>query len=407
MRASEFFRKLQFFVILALGSYPVTACIIIFIDPKLLGYMWLFPVVYGALGLLSFALPGKLRLYLGMLGTVLFLLPCGLLMHSNARNIMLTFALGYSALLIWSVRIPGWDVTQELPVGWLGGCFSVLLLGCLLSFYEARLASVALGIRISLFVFVFLAMLSLNRGSLILAAGGRRGFSTAMRHKNVLLTVGMFAIALAVALIPSVFHLIKLIIGLLGQLAEKVADLFPEATLPEVTSSETTEAFSTGEGMDVLYEGLETHRTSQTTYFMMAVIALGVMIPVGGFAMYKLIQAICTGVGRLITGIVAAANAQAEDFYDEITDTRDDAQSQHYRGETGAEKRPASAGKMNPAQQIRHRYRQLSARNPDWKAHHTARENLPEEAAQLYERARYSKHPITRKDAESFKNKTK
>lgn len=408
MSISEFFRKLQFLVLLALGTYPVTACIIVFIAPELLGYMWLFPVVYGVLGLLSFALPGKLRLTLGILGTVLFVVPCALFLESNARNMMITFALGYGALLIWSVRIPGWDVTQEIPVGWLGGCFTVLLFGCLLSFYEPRLAPVAQGIRISFFVFVFLAMLSLNRGSLSLAAGGRRGFSTAMRHKNVLLTVGMFTIAMAVALIPSLFNLIKLIFDWIGQLIAKVAELFPEETLPTATTVETTEAFSTGEGLDVLYEGLVTHRTSQTTYFMMAVIALGFMIPVGGYALYKLGQAVCRGLYRLVTNVVSAANTHAEDFQDEITDTRDDAESEHYRDKTEKQTRFAPMpGKMTPTEQIRYRYRRLSAKHPEWKIHNTARENLPEEAAQLYERARYSDHPITAQDAESFKNKTK
>ena len=142
MRIAEFFRKLQFVALLALGSYPATACIIIFITPELLPYMWLFAAAYSALCLLSFALPSKLRLPFGVLGAVLFLLPCALLLESNSRNVMLAFGLGYGALLIWSVRIPGWDSDREMPLGWLSADFVMLLIGCLWSYYEPRLATV-------------------------------------------------------------------------------------------------------------------------------------------------------------------------------------------------------------------------------------------------------------------------
>lgn len=68
MKIQEFFRKVQFFVLLAIGTYPAVACIIIFVAPELLPYMWLFPAAFFALGLLSFAIPGKLRMGVGVLG---------------------------------------------------------------------------------------------------------------------------------------------------------------------------------------------------------------------------------------------------------------------------------------------------------------------------------------------------
>lgn len=407
MRISEFLRKLQFVAMMALGSYPVTTCIIIFVAPELLPYMWLFAAVYSALCLLSFALPSKLRLPFGILGAVLFLLPSALLLESNTRNIMLAFALGYGALLIWSMRIPGWDSDREMPLGWLGAGFVILLIGCLWSYYEPRLATVETAIRISLFVFVLLAMLSLNRGSLQLAAGNKRGFSTAMRRKNVLLTVGMFAVALVVALIPSVLNLIKWLFGVLGTLVAKVAELFPEATVPETTTVETTVA-TTGEGLDGLFENLPENRTSEATYIMMAVIALAVMIPVGGYCIYKIAAGLWNGMRHLAQGIIEAAGNQAEDFQDEISDTREDAESEYYRGDAEKSRRfMPSLRNMTPAEQIRYRYRRLASKHPEWKHHNTARENLQSDAAQLYERARYSDHPITEQQAEEFKNRTK
>ena len=97
-----------------------------------------------------------------------------------------------------------------------------------------------------------------------------------------------------------------------------------------------------------------------------------------------------------------------EDFQDEITDTREDGESEHFRGKAKAAKPILPmTGKMTPTEQIRYRYRRLAEKHPEWKHSHTARENLPKAAAQLYERARYSDHVITEQDAETFKNETK
>ncbi len=407
MRSAEFFRKLQLVALLALDSYPVTACIIIFVAPELLMYMWLFPAVYSALCVLSFALPAKLRLPFGIFGAVLFLLPCDLLLESNTRNMILAFGLGYGGLLIWSMRIPGWDSDREMPMGWLGAGFVILLIGCLWSRYEPRLATVETAIRISFFVFVLLSMLSLNRGSLLLSAGNKRGFSPAMRQKNVLLTVGIFAIALAVALIPSLLNLVKWLFDAVSTLVAKVAELFPEATVPETTIQETIEA-TTGEGMGALFENLPEHRTSEATYIIMTVITLSIMIPVGGYCIYKIVTGLGRGLRNLTQGIVEAAGNQAEDFQDEISDTREDAESEYYRGDRDKPRRSMpSLRNMTPAERIRYRYRRLASKHPEWKHHNTARENLQSDAAQLYERARYSDHPITEQQAEEFKNKIK
>jgi len=40
--------------------------------------------------------------------------------------------------------------------------------------------------------------------------------------------------------------------------------------------------------------------------------------------------------------------------------------------------------------------------HPEWSDGSTARENLPEEAAAVYERARYSEHPVSPEEAARF-----
>lgn len=405
MRGKEFLRKVQFYLLLTLGTYPVCACIIIYIRPELLSYMWLLSAAFGLLGCLSLALSRKPRLALGILGTVVFLVPAALLLQGDARNILLLFGAGYSALLLWSLQIAGWESEREIEPGILGGCLTVLLAGCLLSHYEPRLTSVSLGIRISFFVFIYFAMRSLNRGSLQLASGGKGTISTLMRRKNLLLIMGMFGVAALIALLPSLFRLVKALIGWIGGLIKGFAAMLPEPTQPETTISTTAEEVVTGEGLDVLTEGLQTHRTSQATFVMMAVISLGIMVPVAAFALYKLGKALWKAIHNAVQQVLDGANTVAEDFEDEITDTREEEAELFYKTPE-MQKRPALE-KLTPAQRIRRRYKRLQSKNPTWQHSSTARENLSEAAASLYEKARYSNHPITEQDAEDFKNKTK
>ena len=45
-------------------------------------------------------------------------------------------------------------------------------------------------------------------------------------------------------------------------------------------------------------------------------------------------------------------------------------------------------------------------KHPYWGDQSTARENLPKDAAQIYEKARYSEHTLSQQDAEQFAQKT-
>ncbi|MBO5868865.1 MAG: hypothetical protein J6Q54_08160, partial [Oscillospiraceae bacterium] len=228
MKASEFFRKLQFVLMLALGMIPVGVCVPVYIRPEVVTWFWYLPAVYFAVCLISFALPSKLRIWLGVLGAVVMVAPWFMLENVNSRNIAVVIAALDAALLLWSMGIPGWEGGKELSVTWLGTCLMLLLVGCLLTTYEPMLMHLANWLRVALLVFVCFAMLSLNRGSLHMASGGERGFSKAMRQKNVLLTLGMFGIAFLIALIPSLANLVVWLVGLVGTLIQKLVALFPK-----------------------------------------------------------------------------------------------------------------------------------------------------------------------------------
>ena len=410
MNGKEFLRKLQFVVMIALGSYPVTVAAALFFMPGLLPYSWIYPLCFGLIGIAAMAVPGIPRLILTILGMLAFTAPSFVFFSGTTISFVLVVGAAFSILLLCTLRIGGWEAGKELPAGWLACIFVFLLIGCFLSFVEPKVAHTALPMRLSLFVFLFFAMLSLNRGSLFLAAGGKRSFSPAMIGKNILLTVSLFGIALAVALLPSLWELIKQLFGWLGQLItwlkELFASLIPEETYETGATTFATEVATTGEGLGVITEKIPRREASAAEQIMMTSIVLAVVIPAAIFGIYKLSRLLIKGIRKLISMVDAAAHAQTEDYEDEITDTRQDGQSETRRGKREKKERIPERD-LAPGDWIRYRYRQLSKKHPEWQAHNTARENLPDSPAQLYERARYSDHTITPEEAEQFKIETK
>lgn len=410
MNGKEFFRKSQFILLIALGCYPAAIMAALFTEPALLPYSWIYPLVYGITGIGAMMLPGKPRLFWGIAGCLLLTVPCFVFLEGALCAFGLLIGIIFCSLLLCSMRMGSWEAGKELPAGWLAVLLTLLLIGCFLSFVEERLTHTAIPLRICLFIFIFFAMRSLNRGSLFLAAGGKRSFSPAMVQKNTLMTVALFFAALGIALLPSAWELIKWLFALLGQLLAWMKSLFvnlvPEETLLETTSLATTEVVNTAEGLEVLTETIPRREPSAVGQAMMTTLVFVVLIPACIIGIYNVIRLLIKGVRRLIDAVDAAVNAHTDDYEDEITDTRQDGQSET-RKESKEKKPRVIESSMTPKEQIRYRYRKLSQKHPEWQAHNTARENLPEDPASLYERARYSEHPITPAEAEQFKNKTK
>ena len=93
--------------------------------------------------------------------------------------------------------------------------------------------------------------------------------------------------------------------------------------------------------------------------------------------------------------------AVSEDYIDEITDTRETGDASRSRSRFGASKPKAPKG-GTPGERVRYRYKLLLWKHPEWNRGATAREKLPPDAADIYERARYSPHPVTEEEAEAF-----
>lgn len=401
MRGRELFRKAQLYLIVTLGTYPASACTVAFMAPELLPYMWIFSVAFFALGCICLSIPSGLRRLAGGIGCLMFFLPVLLFPGECDRTFLVIFGVVYSLLLLWSLQIAGWDADRELAPGWLAACMSSLVLGCVLGYFDPLLAPVALGFRVSMFVFVFLVLCSLNRSSLVLAAGGKGSVPRKMRRKNSLLILGMFALAVLVALVPSVMNLLQWLLSLAKETVAQVQEIFPvETTVPETTVTVTTESAGGG-GAGGLADGMPDGYTSPATYLIMTMIAWGTVIPVGIFILYKL-GVVLWKYGQ---SLLDSTGNTTDDFEDEVTDIRDEVKP--YIPTPKIREKTLPLKRLTPIQKIRHRYKQLQQKHPQWKGSSTARENLEEEAATLYEKARYSSHKVTEQDAENFKNMTK
>ena len=98
------------------------------------------------------------------------------------------------------------------------------------------------------------------------------------------------------------------------------------------------------------------------------------------------------------------ASTASEDYVDEVEDTREQGEKHYSLAQRIMRRRNAQKNlkTLPPREQIRMRYSILRGKHPEWEQSSTARENLSESSAQLYEKARYSSHEITLQDSESF-----
>ncbi len=404
MKVREIVRKCQFPLILSPGFYALSACISAYIAPELVPYLWLLPLCYILFSGIILAVPGKLLRLLPLgVGCVLFLVPTATL-SGDARVLMLAFGLCYSGLLLYSLYMVSWEQTRELGVAWILAVFVLLMIGCFFATYEARLATVAKLIRGSVFVFILLVMLSMNRGSRNLATSGRQGISADMRHKNLFLTLGMFTIALLVALVPSLAKLAEAVVMWIVDLIKRMAATLPEETVPTETTL-ATEPVTTGEGLSELTDKIPVTPTPKSVYAIMWVVAVGVFLPLLVFAVIRLGKLLWRLLRYFAERINDAVSTEQQDFIDEITDLREERRTQRERNKAET---PRATGKnrLTPAAKVRKQYRLLQQQHTYWTEQSTARENLPEEAACIYEKARYSEHPLDEKDVETFKNET-
>ena len=400
-----FLRKTQFALMAALGVLPLVLVLNAFFAPELLAGLWLLVLIYVVLAVGAMVIPGKLRIWIVIAAALLLVLFWGKA-YPGSRQWMAALSAGiYALLLIWSMGFGSMGQADELPayVTWVGVSLHllvqlVLLIAPMQNF--TGLDAVAPWLTAAMTAFLFLAVLAANRRSLLKASTGRQEVPTAMRRRNLLMTALIFAGAMVLSfnsLVTQGIHTVfAWLIQLLMALAFGTEDLIPDPTEPVETVPPTTEDLGTLPPAPEIRVDAWFYVFAQTV----AIIALAILV---FFALRRVL--------RKFPGLKAALtrhfSASSEDYVDEVSNTREGGFVDQIRSLRKKRRENVRESQLPPRERIRFRYRKLMKKHPKWTSGQTARENLPEELASVYERARYSQHPITEEQAEQFRQNAK
>lgn len=404
---NDFGRKCQFPLMMAAGCMPVLLLILAHYMPE--GILLTFAVagVYVAMAWLCMVIPGRIRIPTGIVLAVGLVATGAVLLPVGEIGAMWIIPAAFAGLLIGGLQISGWSRSHELHplVGAL--CLIAHLIAQMLvnadkiNQAEPMYTPIVPALTASFLLFAALALLELNRISLNSAVNGRQAVPTAMRRKNRLMTVGVMALTLLIAALPAVIRAIEKawqwLMTALILLIQLLLSLLPE--------SESGGAQSGGNPLEGLMA--ETREQSLFSKIMeIVMLALAVIVVLVGifFALRIIWRKLKILAKYLWEKLNAYMVASSEDYVDEIADTRDGAQVDRAlsRLRRRMQRKRVDESTLSPKERIRYRYLMHWLRHPEWTPERTARENLSEGAAQLYERARYSSHEVTEQDAEAF-----
>lgn len=406
LNTTDFPRKMQHPLLMALTALPIALLLALRYAPEQLWQAALIPGAYVLLSWGCILIPGRKRLIGGVL-FALVLAGMGLvLLPWRTAPALLLIPVMYIALVFAALPIGGWPRNRELAVIWHVGGVVTHVAGQVLVNVGTIFAAGRLPLLVSFLLDAALVLLALNRASLDSAAQSRRTVPLLMRRQNLVVTLGMLIIGVGVAAIPAIGSLLNRAWDGLLQGIAFVAGLLM-ALLPQ--SSGTVGGAPAADSSDMGFG--EAAAPSEWAVLMekiigvIAVVVLVIALVLAGRALWKkLVRLVKYLWGRL--GQYGAA--AGEDYEDEITSTRDEPDTER-EGLLGRLRRfaPAEDKGRTPTERVRSRYKRLKQRRTDWSAASTARENLPEGAAALYERARYSGKDLSEEDAARFREETR
>ena len=400
----NFLRIAQFPVIIAFGLLPFPMIFWGYLAQELLVYAWTLPVSYLVFTVVSFFVPAKLRIVYGLVMGIAVVVPWFFIATGPSLPIALLAALIFAVILFWSTRIGGWPSDKELHSAWYGVCFGIQLIGQGIFYIDGLLeesvfARVTVWFVLSFLVMSVLIFLSLNRNALNAITTKRPRMAVLIRKKNIFLVLVLFGIAFLFSLIPSAAGILSVLISWLAALFEHDSEVPIETTAPTVSTGMQKPGFGIEANI-----GLHTDILN-AIFIVFAVIILAIVIPV---MIYILVKSIIDTLKNIWKTMIADAANYMDDYDDEVTDTRDSV----IQDDSEATRRMRMSFLYNDRglgakERVRYRYKYLLGRHPEWQKGSTVRENLPEETAAIYERARYSQHPISAEEADRFRTETK
>lgn len=400
----EFLRKCQLLLSVAIGVMPAAMMLCAATAPELLGYVWLFPAAFMVLAASVLLIPGKLRLLYSLAALAVMTVPCAFLLNGMMRMIALVCAGGYGLMLVLCLPIAGWSSEDELHPFVIGVLMAAHLIGQLVyyidtSSFVSYLRPVSGWVMVSFFAYMLLAMLAMNRRSLVSIGNQRQGVTRGMRRKHILMTVGLLGIAMLFTLIPSVFSVISAVVRWISDVMDALRELLHrESHLDETIFYETEPYMPTEPYIDRTPEWLNT----LGYYFCVAV-----GVPALILLLYKAVQRYARYLRSAIKGLGRFISSTTEDYEEEIIDIRDEVRPERLERRRRKRKLGPEPKLSMSVDYVRYRYLYLLLKHKEWSSGSTARENLPESLAHIYERARYSNHPVMEEEAARFKTETK
>lgn len=406
----DFPRKAQFPLLFASAAAPLAALLLAFAWPDALGRVLAVPALYALLAMPCLLVPGRRRLAAGLLAAAALLALGGAALDAGTHPGVMAVPAGFAAMLLLGLRMAAWPHDKEPPTKLLiAGALAHALLQFVVNVSrrngaQPELLAAAPSLLACFWLFLLLGMLSLGRSALSDANWGRQRAPFSVRAKNTLLTVGFWALTLLLSMTPAVLAALRrawaLVSGAALALARALANLLPEGG--------SVSGGGPGGGMpdfSGLAEAAEPSALAVLLERITMAVALVASLALAAVLLRAVVRKLLALARTLLGRLDRFAAVSSEDYVDEITDTRES-------GETRAvlprmNLRLVRESGLPPRERIRSRYARLRGRHPAWTDASTARETLPDGAARLYERARYSGHEMTREDAERFERESR
>lgn len=371
---------------------------------------WLLLSASFLLCALCIAMPGRLRRIAAAVCAALLIALGAVLLPLRAHLSLFLLPAASAALLLFALPLAGRALDDTPPPFYFFGLAAYLIAHIIPRFdrFEVRMRVSALApvLLAALIAYLLLLFLSLNRISLDNATMARCRLPASMRRTNTLLSLAFLAAAVLLAALPwfvrlmktacsLALHAVRAVFSLLARLlpdAPGVSGGFGGAMPPQLIPAAAAEESSF---LALLLDRLMV----AVTYLILIVGTLLIL----RFLLRLFLRVLRAAAARL----ARYGAAVSEDYTDEITDTREDG-VRSFSFSSQVRRRFSSApAPGEPGAHIRWRYARLLIKNSRWSGSATARENLPEEAAALYERARYSDLPVSAEDAARFDEHTR
>lgn len=408
LNSNDFLRKMQHPPVLALACFPLVLFMLAQNAPQAQGRMWVLPTAYVLLAWICLLLPGKLRLPGGLLGIAVMIAVTAAAWPLGAHPVLIVPILVYTVLMLLTLPIGRWERGRELGMEWhvIGMCSHVLVQ--LLIDGAQKLGNTVFDDCEGLLVVSFLALaalvvLALNRTSLNSATQSRQNVPLLMRRQNLMLVITVLVIGVLISMIPAIGQALSWawdrLMQLLLLLGALIASVMPQSQSGGGGGGGDSEPLSLGGAAETSRLAIILEKVMTVLAVIIIVVGAVFLLRLLGKRLVRLLRYLWEKLGRYSAAV-------SEDYEDEVTSTREeDVERESLLGRL-RRFAPEDMRGLDATQRVRAHYRSLKRRRK-WEKASTARETLPEEAARLYERARYNGEKLTDAEEERFREATK